>query len=138
MCSSDLFPSHDNPTQHPQTHRTTPPTTMIKHGDIIKTQGDQEIHFIAPAQIKYDITATINHTLTQQQEQQLRNEATKRNWEITHIVTHTRHGRTQYVQDTTCTTEIDLIIPAIKQSLALEKALRLLRHIGTPYREKGG
>ena len=38
-----------------------------------------------------------------QQEQQLRNEATKRNWEITHIVTHTRHGRTQYVQDTTCT-----------------------------------
>ena len=83
-----------------------------------------------PTPIKYDITATINHTLTQQQEQQLKDEATRRNWELTHIVTYTRHGQTQYVQNTTTHTEIDLIIPAIAKSLALEKALRLLRHNG--------
>lgn len=83
-----------------------------------------------PTQTKYDITVTIQHTLTQQQEQTLRQETTKRDWEITHIITHTRHGRTQYVQDTTTTTELDFIIPALKPSYALEKTLRLLRHNG--------
>ena len=94
------------------------------------THENKDIHPITATPIKYDIVATVNHTLTQQEEQQLKNETTKRNWELTHITTYTRHGKTQYVQDTTTTTEIDLIIPAIAKSLALEKALRLLRHNG--------
>jgi hypothetical protein len=77
----------------------------------------------------HTIIATTTNTITQQQQQTITNEATKRGWQHTQTtITTTTH--TPNSHNTNTKTEHDLQIPALTQTYALEKALRLLKHNG--------